>query len=188
MHTLVIDIATDRIVYFTDDPVADLFTDEYSALATYDGVLPEELTNKNCWGFIYRNKKIISPPKQAANGVKTLEQNKEWLRDYLKKKIDSIHTDLTKPTLMGTLKSYGACEYGMSAEAIKSYLGVPPYKDLQRALDEHCESIRLQSLNAMMSVLATANELAKRIELATDADVIPIERSIAAISVKIEGR
>lgn len=64
-YRLIVDLTTDRIIYFTDDASQSLTTDNHSVLATYVGDLPPGLYHNTCWSFIYRDKKIrTSTPKE----------------------------------------------------------------------------------------------------------------------------
>ena len=55
-YRLLIDLATDRVIWYTEDLNAQLHTDEHSVQAEYVGDLPTDMTYANAWNFVYRNK------------------------------------------------------------------------------------------------------------------------------------
>lgn len=72
-YRLIVDLTTDRILYFTADPLIELATDLHSVKATYEGELPAGLTTTNCWSFVYRDRKIFHPTPSAPDAEPLLD-------------------------------------------------------------------------------------------------------------------
>lgn len=84
---LLVDLATDRIIWYTSDLEASIQNDEHSAIAEYDGDLPAGLTLQNSWNYGYRNKKVILLNTTAAKPT-LLESNRTSIRKLLVDKIN----------------------------------------------------------------------------------------------------
>ena len=84
---LLVDLATDRIIWYTSDLEASIQNDEHSAIAEYDGDLPAGLTLQNSWNYGYRNKQVILLNTTAAKPT-LLESNRTSIRKLLVDKIN----------------------------------------------------------------------------------------------------
>lgn len=83
---LAVDLATDRVIWFTSDLDFDIQTDERSAIATYQGAIPRGMTASNCWNWIFRDQTLTrATPKPVR--VSRMEQNRAdtlaWIRQQI---------------------------------------------------------------------------------------------------------
>lgn len=86
-HRLLIDLATDRIIWYTSDLETPINNDDHSAIAEYDGDLIEGMTLQNCWNYGYRNK-VLSLFNTPAVKPTLLESNRSSIRQLLIDKIN----------------------------------------------------------------------------------------------------
>jgi hypothetical protein len=84
---LLVDLATDRILWYTTDLVSPLHNDEHSAIAEYDGELPEGITLQNSWNYGYKNKQILLLNKQPVKPT-LLESNRTSIHKLLVDKVN----------------------------------------------------------------------------------------------------
>lgn len=84
---LLVDLATDRILWYTTDLESPLNNDEHSAIAEYDGELPDGITLQNSWNYGYKNKQIILLNKQQVKPT-LLESNRSSIRKLLIDKVN----------------------------------------------------------------------------------------------------
>jgi hypothetical protein len=84
---LLVDLATDRIIWYTSNLEEPIQNDEHSAIAEYDGDLPEGLTLENSWNYGYRNKEVkLLNVTQAKPTL--LESNRGSIRKLLVDKVN----------------------------------------------------------------------------------------------------
>lgn len=93
-YRLIIDIATNRIIYFTDDADKELFTDDYSALVSYNGELPAELSISNSWLYRFSNQQIVKPPANP-NAKSLLDKNKASIKTMIQQRIAAKLNEFT---------------------------------------------------------------------------------------------
>ena len=86
-YRLLIDLATDRIIWYTSDLDTPINNDDHSAIAEYDNDLPNGMTLQNCWNYGYRNK-VLSLFNTPAVKPTLLESNRTSIRQLL---IDRIN-------------------------------------------------------------------------------------------------
>jgi hypothetical protein len=85
---LLIDLATDRVIWYTDDLTAQLHTNEHSVQAEYLGDLPNGMSHANAWNYVYRNK-VLTNTEVPANPPKSLlEINRTSINSFLVEKIN----------------------------------------------------------------------------------------------------
>lgn len=84
---LLVDLATDRILWYTTDLESPLNNDEHSAIAEYDGELPEGITLQNSWNYGYKNKQIILLNKPQIKPT-LLESNRTSIHKLLVDKVN----------------------------------------------------------------------------------------------------
>lgn len=84
---LLVDLATDRILWYTTDLESPLNNDEHSAIAEYDGELPEGITLQNSWNYGYKNKQIILLNKPQVKPT-LLESNRTSIHKLLVDKVN----------------------------------------------------------------------------------------------------
>lgn len=87
-YRLLIDLATDRVIWYTEDLTAQLHTDEHSVQAEYTGELPEGMTHANAWNFVYRNRTLINTEVPTNPPKSLLETNRESINKFLINKIN----------------------------------------------------------------------------------------------------
>lgn len=98
-YRLIIDIATNRIIYFTGDASKALFTDEYSALVSYNGELPAELSLTNAWAYRYDKQQIVKPPLNP-NDKPLLDKNKESVKAMIQQRVAAKLNEITLADLL----------------------------------------------------------------------------------------
>jgi len=85
-YKLAVDLATDRVIWFTSDLEFDIQTDERSAVAWYQGALPAGMTASNCWDWVLRDQQLTrSSPKPVR--TTRLEQNREDALDWIRQQV-----------------------------------------------------------------------------------------------------
>lgn len=85
---LVIDLATSRVVYFTENLTEALTVDEYTAIAEYGGSLPPGMNLLNCFSYRYVNKELFNASKTAPPAISLLEQNRKTILKFINEKIE----------------------------------------------------------------------------------------------------
>lgn len=83
---LILDLATSRVVYFTNDLTIPLKTDNYTALAVYEGIIPCDMTLENCFNYRYINKELINTQTKNET-ISLLEQNRITIINFIQEKI-----------------------------------------------------------------------------------------------------
>lgn len=84
---LLVDLATDRIIWYTSNLEEPIQNDDHSAIAEYDGDLPEGLTLENSWNYGFKNKEIkLLNVTQAKPTL--LESNRSSIRKLLVDKVN----------------------------------------------------------------------------------------------------
>jgi hypothetical protein len=86
-HKMIIDMTTDRIIWFSSDMEENAFPDGNSVILYHDGDLPEDMNRNNCWTFRYRNKKITKIENDTNKELPLIELNRTSIRDFVKKTI-----------------------------------------------------------------------------------------------------
>lgn len=84
---LLVDLATDRILWYTTDLESPLANDDHSAIAEYDGELPNGITLQNAWNYGYKNKKVILLNKPQVKPT-LLESNRTSIHKLLIDKVN----------------------------------------------------------------------------------------------------
>jgi len=85
---LIIDLATNRVVYFTEDLDARLTTDEHTAIAVFEGDIPKGMNLHNCFNYRYVNKELSNTIKEPAPVESLLEQNRKSISKFVNEKIE----------------------------------------------------------------------------------------------------
>ncbi len=86
-YKMIIDITTDRIIWFSSDMEENSFPDGNSVILYYDGNLPEDMNRNNCWTFRYKNKKITKIENAINEELPLIELNRASIKDFVKKTI-----------------------------------------------------------------------------------------------------
>jgi len=81
-YRLLIDLETNRVIWFTNNTEDTIVTDSRTAIATFTGNLPEKLTVTNCWNFVFKDKKLVNTVKETDKPVSLLEQNRNSISKY----------------------------------------------------------------------------------------------------------
>ena len=92
MTTLVLHTKTDRIIYFSEDPLYSPADSEYTWIYNYNSELPSLCTLKNCWDWKLINHRLIysvTDPKIDPIGS-MIDSNKKQLKKLLINKIDLL--------------------------------------------------------------------------------------------------
>lgn len=127
---LALDLATDRVIWFTSDLEFDIQTDERSAVAWYHGQLPANMTASNCWDWVLRDQELI---RTSPRPVRTsrLEQNREDTLDWIRQQVFDFRD-----------RRYRRDAYTLLLESQQGRLP----QDLLQVL-EHTETIRQTAVN-----------------------------------------
>lgn len=88
MTTLLVDIDTNRIIYFDRDN-KDLIEDSGSARAVYEGNPPPSMTLENCWDYKLIDQKIVvpKPPSPSSHALPQLELNRRSSIDFVERSV-----------------------------------------------------------------------------------------------------
>lgn len=92
-YRLLVDVATDRIIWYTTDLSAAIQNDDHSAIAEYEGEAPEGMTPGNSWNYGLKNQKIILLNKTKET-VPLVESNRASIRKFLIDKINDKRSKL----------------------------------------------------------------------------------------------
>lgn len=139
-YKFIVDISTDRIIYFTEDENESLITDEYSGCATFSGDLPKGFTSKNCYTFKYKDQQIVNNEVFIpANSFTALKSNKlaalENLNTAVKVVIDNASVFFFDSYLLNDAKNF------MNQKTDGQWL------------DVYCNSHKVSRLAASLSII-----------------------------------
>lgn len=87
-YRFIIDLPTNRIVFYTDDLSQHLVTDEQCVIADYTGELPASMTEKNSWNYKFYDQKIISPTPVTRQTISITDQNRKTFIDQVTTKVN----------------------------------------------------------------------------------------------------
>jgi hypothetical protein len=85
-HRLCLDVKTNRVIYYTDDPAYSIPADSNNYLLAEVEQLPVEMTLRTCWQWRFKSGELLRETvagKPAAPVKTLLEQNKASLRKQL---------------------------------------------------------------------------------------------------------
>jgi hypothetical protein len=89
MPRLIIDIATNRVTYFTADMEQTFTLNEHVAMRDWLEDLPADMKLGNCWNWRVEGNKLVNTEANAnASPLPLLEQNKNKVRQLLIEKIN----------------------------------------------------------------------------------------------------
>jgi hypothetical protein len=91
-------------VYFTDDPqYQPPMEGDWYYCSIYKGVLPPDLTLRNCWGWRFRGSQFSDArePVKVSAAEKLLDNNRSALLRLLKDKIDEVRKPFAPTCLDG---------------------------------------------------------------------------------------
>lgn len=91
--TIVSQVKSHRIVYFTDDPdYQPPAQGDWYYCSPYEGSLPPGMTLRNCWGWRFNGSTFVDArePKKADAKESLLESNRQALLKLLREKIDEV--------------------------------------------------------------------------------------------------
>ncbi|SDG96138.1 hypothetical protein [Propionivibrio dicarboxylicus] len=117
-YTIVSQVKSNRVVYFTDDPDYRPPTDDdWYYVSGYAGALPEAMTLRNCWGWRFNGGVFIdareAPRQSAAEAL--LEANRKALMRILHEKIGAVRKPFLSSCAYGDVvrqaKHREACEF-----------------------------------------------------------------------------
>lgn len=86
-YKLVVDMTTDRIIWFSSNLNETVFSDDSSSIAFYEGDIPNEMNSNNCWKFRFKNQKIQIDKEPENEELPLLELNRKSLKEFVKKEI-----------------------------------------------------------------------------------------------------
>lgn len=88
MTRLIIDIATNRVTYFTDDIEKALSLNEHVAIRDWLEPLPEDMKLNNCWNWRVKGNVLENTTAAAKPRETLLEQNKKSVQQLLIDKVN----------------------------------------------------------------------------------------------------
>jgi transketolase len=104
MKRLVIDIATKRIIYFTENINEQLVEVEKTIIYDYIGEWPEECRLENCWNFRLEGDKIVdTSPVKKEEPKNLIEHNREQAINFLIDKINRNRNNLFSKCIGGDI-------------------------------------------------------------------------------------
>lgn len=80
---LVIDLATDRVIWFTDELDQVLTPDDCAVQAIFEGDIPKQMTVRNCWNYRLRNQELKSTAKPVLPAQTLLAANRQAVLTYI---------------------------------------------------------------------------------------------------------
>lgn len=104
MYTVVTQVKSNRVVYFTDDPdYAPPMDGDWYYLSSYRGSLPDGMTLRNCWSWRFNGSVFVDAHDARAKPRKEalLDHNREALLGILREKIDAVRAPLAPTCVMG---------------------------------------------------------------------------------------
>ena len=100
MIRIVVDLATDRVIWFTTDPDLDIVPEPESIICDYEGELPEGMTPVNSWNYRFRNQKVyLADPVEPRPLKSLLDNNKEEITQLLRKEVDRVRQQVCAASL-----------------------------------------------------------------------------------------
>ena len=104
MKRLVIDIATKRIIYFTENVNEHLVEVEKTIIYDYIGEWPEECRLENCWNFRLEGNKIVdTSPVKKEESKELIEHNRKQAINFLIDKINRNRNTLFSKCVGGDI-------------------------------------------------------------------------------------
>ncbi|MCA3283987.1 MAG: hypothetical protein ING16_14075 [Roseomonas sp.] len=91
--TIVTQVKSNRVVYFTDDPSYEPLMDgDWYYVSIFHEALPKGMTPRNCWRWRFTGGRFTDAgaPRALPQAEKLLEANRKALRQILAEKIDAI--------------------------------------------------------------------------------------------------
>jgi hypothetical protein len=89
MPRLVIDISTNRVIYFTEDMEKLLTLNQHTAMRDWLEPLPADMKLNNCWDWRLKGDTLEYTVKDPAPAETLLEQNKKNVRQLLMDRINA---------------------------------------------------------------------------------------------------
>lgn len=141
-YRLLVDVATDRIIWYTTDMSATIQNDDHSAIAEYEGDEPEGMNPGNSWNYGFKNQKIVllNKPRET---IPLVESNRASIRKFLIEKINDkrskLKFDLRYADYVELLMYNDAYNYnGVNIEQLPwlqlsvKHSKLPPEKEVER--------------------------------------------------------
>lgn len=149
-YRLIVDLATNRVIYYTADSQQKLYTDQYSVMAEYDAALPEDITPMNAWGFRYRDKVLTKADIKQQERVDLLVLNRASMQTFIlhevakKKAIDPYtEVDRFKYDEAKEISASGTSSHPMPwTELTAKTLGVPIDRAVAITLTYHARKVQ----------------------------------------------
>lgn len=106
---LVLDVATKRVVFFTNDMTAPLVATKNTTVINYRNLWPEEITLKNCWNWVL----VDGMLKHAATynnelGISVLEINRKRFKEELNLWITNERSRYTSLDVINIINTPGS--------------------------------------------------------------------------------
>lgn len=94
-YRLIVDLPTDRVLWFTEASDLRIAPDEGSVIADYDGTLPEGMSTRNSWNYRFRDQQVTLADIPTEKAVKSVLQiNQEEVEKFLRREIKSLTSEL----------------------------------------------------------------------------------------------
>ncbi len=91
--TVVTQVKSNRVVYFTDDPdYAPPMEGDWYYVTVHHGALPERMTLRNCWRWRFNGGRFVDAGEapKPSKATALLDANRRALREILDEKIDAV--------------------------------------------------------------------------------------------------
>jgi len=96
MPRLIIDIATDRVIYFTNDIEQVLELNDHVTMQDWPEPLPTDMSLNNCWNWCVRGNVLKNTTGAVTGSANTLlDQNKKNVSQLLINKINAVRQPYT---------------------------------------------------------------------------------------------
>lgn len=181
---LVIDIASNRVVWFTDSDTRIILTDS-TALVDFQGEMPRKMTAANCWNWVLRDRKLTRLDNQKTPSL--AEMNRAATEKALNRKISQLRNryanGLPFAEMIATEKVNAANRYladGTSHFIIArtaSLYGIGMKEAAERIVREHDELVR-----GLLTTEAQLQEFRVKIANAkTEPEMLAVHDAIATL-------
>ena len=168
MKRLVIDIATKRIIYFTENVNEPLVEVKKCIIYDYLGEWPEECRLENCWNFRLEGDKIIdTSPKEKEKTTDLLKHNRDQAISFLIDRVDYYRSNILSKCIGGDIVRALKLKDNSFVEQLSRAKGISfeEYKkEIQQKEIEQTEKLKNTEINrefylARLNKAMTNNEL-----------------------------
>ncbi|KPD14805.1 hypothetical protein ADM96_37310 [Burkholderia sp. ST111] len=155
LYTVLAQVKSNRVVYFTDDPeyVPPVVDDWYFA-SSYRGALPANMTLRNCWSWRFNGSSFVEAKgeRPLTKAQVLLEHNRRALVRILTDKIDALRRPYVVQAALGEDMRR------LKLEEAQAYLCDPTSREQYRVLEAVAVARNISLLSAAELVIKQADQ------------------------------